>query len=86
MVMCEKPRWSSTRHASTVVPSRTVAPAFITAVAGYGHRDGARMGFPSYRVKSELADVTRGLYPGAIQQNRSPGRSRRSGLDGAGQR
>jgi hypothetical protein len=74
VVMCEKPRWSSTRHASTVAPSRRVAPAFITAFAGYGHRDGARIGFPSYLVKSELADVTRGLYPAWIRQNRSPTR------------
>jgi hypothetical protein len=50
---CDMPRRSSTRHSSSVVPSRRrVAPGLKTACAGYGQSAARRIGLRSSRWKS----------------------------------
>jgi hypothetical protein len=41
-----RPRRSSTRQSSTVSPSTSAAPAFITALIVYGQRCGVSSGLP----------------------------------------
>src|SRR3954454_11581050 len=63
----EKPRRSSTRQSSTVSPSTSVAPAFMTALTAYGQRAGSSNGLPGWRRKRRsLATVHDRVVGGEI--------------------
>jgi hypothetical protein len=50
----DKPRRSSTRHSSKVVPSASsVAPALNTLLMGYGQCLPVRIGLPGWRIRSD---------------------------------